>query len=170
MVKNILMYTGTFVVLLILMTVIVYQQRKGEIEQLRAEQAQMADSLAMADSLKTDSLLVDSLAMADDSTALAAQQTMAGDIPEDTGTTTLPPSVMEETAEPEEVKEYKEVAKIYEKMKPDQAAQVLSGLSDEEKANILMVMKDRQAAKILAKMDPAKASQISQLIMVMKNK
>lgn len=72
--------------------------------------------------------------------------------------------------EAEKIKEYKSISKIYEKMKPAQAAQVLSGLTDEEKANILIVMKDRQAAKIIAQMDPAMGSKISQLIINLKNK
>ena len=72
--------------------------------------------------------------------------------------------------EAEEIKEYKSIAKIYERVKPAQAAQVLSGLTDEEKANILIVMKDRQAAKIIAQMDPVMGSKISQLILNLKSK
>ena len=163
MVKQIIIYVGSFAVLLVLMTFIVYQMRIGDIEDIR-EKNVAADSLALADSLQADSTGIDSLQLRDSISTVQADS-FPGDQALEELEQFSNDGVIPEESEPEEIKEYKNVAKIYEKMKPDQAARILNGLTDEEKARILMVMKDRQSAKILALMDPANASKISQLIM-----
>ncbi len=53
------------------------------------------------------------------------------------------------------------LAKMYEAMKPDQAAPILSALDMEVIIEIMTRMKERPAAKILAEMDAGLAAQIS---------
>ena len=53
------------------------------------------------------------------------------------------------------------LAKMYEAMKPDQAAPIMSALDLEIILDIMGRMKERQAAKILASMDPGLAAQVS---------
>ena len=53
------------------------------------------------------------------------------------------------------------LSKVYEAMKPAQAAPILSSLDLDIVLPILRNMKDRQAAKILAAMNPALAAEIS---------
>lgn len=53
------------------------------------------------------------------------------------------------------------LAKMYEAMKAEDAAPILSGLDPEIVLDIMVRMKERQAAKILARMDPALAAEIS---------
>jgi len=60
-----------------------------------------------------------------------------------------------------DVKSTKQAAKIYEKMAPEEAAQILSGLNTDIVVAIISAMNDRQAAKILASMDPNIAMEIS---------
>ena len=163
MIKDILLYTGIFIALLAIMTFILYSQKKSEIEELIAERTRIADSTAVADSIaKADSvkMVQDSLYGTPESDIVPTSETDE--------TLTAEDQTQIEPEESEEIKEYKSVAKIYEKMKPAQAAQVLNGLTDDEKAHILAVMKDRQAAKILSQMDPAAAGRISRIIMSMK--
>ncbi len=53
------------------------------------------------------------------------------------------------------------LAKMYEAMKPDEAAPILGSLDPDIILEIMSRMKNRQAAKILARMDPALAAQLS---------
>ncbi|MFT5234429.1 MAG: flagellar motility protein MotE (MotC chaperone) [Candidatus Krumholzibacteriia bacterium] len=53
------------------------------------------------------------------------------------------------------------LAKMYEAMKPQQAAPILGALDMDIVLDIMSRMKERQAAKILAKMDAGFAAQIS---------
>jgi flagellar motility protein MotE (MotC chaperone) len=53
------------------------------------------------------------------------------------------------------------LAKMYEAMKPAQAAPIMQALDLEIILDIMGRMKDRQAAKILSKMDPGLAAQVS---------
>jgi len=53
------------------------------------------------------------------------------------------------------------LAKMYEAMKPQQAAPILGALDMDIVLDIMTRMKERQAAKILAKMDAGFAAQIS---------
>jgi len=53
------------------------------------------------------------------------------------------------------------LAKMYEAMKPQQAAPIISGLELEIILDIMSRMKERPAAKILAKMDAGLAAQVS---------
>ncbi|RKZ11489.1 hypothetical protein DRQ50_13520 [bacterium] len=53
------------------------------------------------------------------------------------------------------------LAKMYEAMKPAQAAPIMGALELEIVLEIMSRMKERQAAKILAKMDPGFAAQVS---------
>jgi len=50
---------------------------------------------------------------------------------------------------------------MYEAMKPQQAAPIISALDLDIILDIMSRIKDRQAAKILAKMDPGLAAQVS---------
>ncbi len=53
------------------------------------------------------------------------------------------------------------LAKMYEAMKPNQAAPIISALEMDIILDIMTRMKERQAAKILAKMDAGLAAQVS---------
>jgi flagellar motility protein MotE (MotC chaperone) len=53
------------------------------------------------------------------------------------------------------------LAKMYEAMKPQQAAPIISALELDIILDIMSRMKERQAAKILAKMDAGLAAQVS---------
>lgn len=53
------------------------------------------------------------------------------------------------------------LAKMYENMKPGQAAPILANLEMETILDILRRMKEREAARILASMEPALAAEIS---------
>lgn len=53
------------------------------------------------------------------------------------------------------------LAKMYEAMKPAQAAPIISALDMDIILDIMSRMKERPAAKILAKMDPGLAAQVS---------
>ncbi len=53
------------------------------------------------------------------------------------------------------------LAKMYEAMKPEQAAPIMGSLELEIVLEIMSRMKERPAAKILSKMDPGFAAQIS---------
>jgi len=55
----------------------------------------------------------------------------------------------------------KKLAKIYESMRPEQAAPVLAKLKDDEIINILFKMRQRNAAKIIASFDPQLAARIT---------
>lgn len=64
-----------------------------------------------------------------------------------------------------EAKKYKSQAKIYEAMKPLEAAQIIETLPDDAAAKILNAMSDnRQKGKILALLSPEKASRISDML------
>jgi len=53
------------------------------------------------------------------------------------------------------------LAKMYEAMKPDQAAPIMSSLEMDIIIEIMSRMKERSAAKVLSKMDPGLAAQVS---------
>ena len=53
------------------------------------------------------------------------------------------------------------LAKMYEAMKPAQAAPIMSALDLDIILDIMIRMKERQAAKIMANMDPGLAAQLS---------
>ncbi|MFV0439000.1 MAG: MotE family protein [Desulfopila sp.] len=61
----------------------------------------------------------------------------------------------------EEMKRTRELAKIYDKMSPDRAAQALSGLQHQLAADILANMKVKAAAKVLDQISQQKARDIS---------
>lgn len=56
------------------------------------------------------------------------------------------------------------LVRVYEKMKPKDAAKVLEGLDDEVVLGIASKMKDAPLALILAKMEPARAREITMLL------
>jgi flagellar motility protein MotE (MotC chaperone) len=55
-----------------------------------------------------------------------------------------------------------QLARVYETMKPDAAAEILSGLDVEVSTEILRRMKERAAAQVMASLDPRSAAVISQ--------
>jgi len=61
----------------------------------------------------------------------------------------------------EKEKSVVKLAKMYEAMKPAQAAPIMSSLDLDIILDIMGRMKERQAAKILARMDPGLAAQVS---------
>ncbi len=58
----------------------------------------------------------------------------------------------------------KQMAKVYEQMKPASVAAIMSTMSDSEATEILKRMKARDAAKILALMEPQRAARLSRLM------
>jgi len=55
----------------------------------------------------------------------------------------------------------RKLAKIYESMRPEQAAPILTKLKDDEIINILFKMRQRNAAKVIANFDPGLAARIT---------
>lgn len=59
---------------------------------------------------------------------------------------------------------YRLVGKIFEKIEPDTAVDILSNLSDTEKVSILISMKEGTVAEILSALDPAKSADLTRMI------
>lgn len=59
---------------------------------------------------------------------------------------------------------YRLVGKIFEKIEPDTAVDILSNLSDSEKVSILAAMKDGTVAEILSALDPAKSADLTRML------
>ncbi len=159
LIKMIIFFSFTFVVILTLMTVIlgIFYTGSGEpAENLTAS----SDTLAVADSVKQEAnaqpderqKMLDSL-----QSALAKIQAENRKLQEEVKTTVLKKT----SRKPQENRKAKEVAKIYEKMDPVEAAKILSGLKPDLAVAIIAAMKKRQAAKVLAQMEPQLAVTIS---------
>jgi flagellar protein FlbB len=59
---------------------------------------------------------------------------------------------------------YQNLAKIYEKMRPQKAAEILSQMNEKEAGKIISCMKEDLAAKVIENLDPLKAREISKYI------
>ncbi|MGQ9603166.1 MAG: MotE family protein [bacterium] len=59
---------------------------------------------------------------------------------------------------------FKQIAKVYEQMKPASVAAIMSTMSDSEVTEILRRMKARDAAKILALIEPQRAARLSKMM------
>lgn len=66
--------------------------------------------------------------------------------------------------EPESDLLYKNLASIYEKMRPQKAAEVLEQMNDKEAGMVLSYMKKEIAAKVIENLDPIRAKEISKYI------
>jgi flagellar motility protein MotE (MotC chaperone) len=55
-----------------------------------------------------------------------------------------------------------QLARVYETMKPDAAAEILSGIEVDTSTEILRRMKERSAAQVMASLEPKSAARISQ--------
>jgi flagellar motility protein MotE (MotC chaperone) len=55
-----------------------------------------------------------------------------------------------------------QLARVYETMKPDAAAEILSGIEVDTSTEIIRRMKERSAAQVMASLDPRSAARISQ--------
>lgn len=55
-----------------------------------------------------------------------------------------------------------QLARVYETMKPDAAAEILAGIDVDTSTEILRRMKERQAAQVMASLEPRSAARISQ--------
>ena len=55
-----------------------------------------------------------------------------------------------------------QVARVYETMKPDAAAEILAGIDVETSTEIIRRMKERNAAVVMASLEPQAAARISQ--------
>ena len=64
-----------------------------------------------------------------------------------------------------EKKRISKLARIYDNMKPEEAAKALDSVSLDTVVSILQKMDESNAGKILAKMDPTQAAQITQMLM-----
>ena len=61
-----------------------------------------------------------------------------------------------------ETRNIKKMAKVYDKMKPDKAAQGLKNVDEDTAVKLLSVMTERTAAKVLEAMEPTDAGKISE--------
>jgi len=160
LVKIIIFFSFTFVVILTLMTVIlgIFYSGPGEpAENLAAS----SDTLVVGDSVKQKDAkvrpdnrqnMLDSL-----HSVLAKMEAENQKLQEE-----VKKKVQKEsTRKPKENLKAREVAKIYEKMDPAEAAKILSGLKPDLAVAIIASMKKRQAAKVLALMEPQLAVTIS---------
>jgi len=55
-----------------------------------------------------------------------------------------------------------QLARVYETMKPDEAAEILSGIDVDTSTDIIRRMKERNAAGVMASLEPRAAARISQ--------
>ncbi|GAB4337323.1 MAG: hypothetical protein Kow0037_19930 [Calditrichia bacterium] len=151
LIKLILFFSLSFVVILTIMTVVLGMLQKPAPP---AEEVAVADSTAVVDSVPQanplDSLQQVLAKMEEENKKL---KEMAEKEPEP-----------EEEEQPEATKNTKEIAKIYENMPPQEAANLLTGLGTDAAAEILAKMKKRQAAKVLAAMEPQTAVEVSKKI------
>lgn len=150
--KDIIIYTLTFLALLVIMTIIGYNKEMSRIEALK--QKAIEDSIRVADSLakaKKDSIEKARL----DSIRMATLKTTESNTQAD---------ISESKDKKEPSLNFKEVAKIYEKMKPAEAAKILNNFSPEEASGILLNMKKRQAAQIISNLEPSLAAKISRIM------
>ncbi len=60
--------------------------------------------------------------------------------------------------------EVSKLAKLYDSMKPADAARVLKGLDTQLATEVLALLKPRQSAKIMAALDPSRAAELSTLL------
>lgn len=58
----------------------------------------------------------------------------------------------------------KQLAKVYEAMRPESAAEILKELDNEMVVSIIQKIKQRQAAKIMAALPPERAAKLSKLL------
>lgn len=63
-----------------------------------------------------------------------------------------------------EKKRITKLARIYDNMKPEEAAKALDSVSLDTVASILQVMDESNAGQILAKMDPVQAARVTQIL------
>lgn len=77
-------------------------------------------------------------------------------------------SALLEQHDEQEEKKLLLLVKIYENMKPDQAAQIFNSLPDERVLILLQRMKEIKSSAILASMNPSQASYLTDLILKQK--
>lgn len=160
LIKMIIFFSFTFVVILTLMTVIlgIFYSGSGE---PAGDMVASSDTLAVVDSVvqkekelqpEDPQKTVDSL-----QSLLSEMRTEKRKLEEQASVE----AKTESTPKPQSNKKAREVAKIYEKMDPAEAAKILSGLKSDMAVAIIANMKKRQAAKVLASMEPQTAVIIS---------
>ncbi len=66
----------------------------------------------------------------------------------------------------EERKRISKLARLYNEMKPQEAADVMDSLDDDMAIAILQRMDESQAAKILAKFDPDKSARLTKIMYI----
>ncbi|GEM_PF-3910978 len=167
--KSILMYILSFIVILAIMTFVVakYQMDNASLTG--------NDSTLVADSLKADSIQVDSTELKIRSaTATIRQQRRQIDSLQAILTNVLQEKQKlserlnkTETARQKQdnlefEKHTKEMAKIYENMNPEEAAAILANLKESLAVSIIAKMKKRKAAQIMQALDPQKAIALSE--------
>lgn len=164
MMKQLLLYLGTFAVILTVMTFLV-----AKFQPPVAPPA-AADSIAVATADSVEHVpgeeglpgQVAVVPQTDDGetepAAAAPPETLPGEAPAE-----VSPERQAERNERLE-KMTKEMAQIYENMTPQEAALIISNLDEEVAVRVIAKMKKRQAAKVLAAMEPFKAVQLSKLM------
>ncbi len=164
MMKPLLLYLGTFAVILTVMTFLV-----AKFQPPVAPPAAGADSTAAAAAGQVENL------PGEEAPAAQAVDPQADDAPTEPPVPTATEGMPGETSpqlSPEEQAERneklekltKEMAQIYENMAPQEAALILSNLDEEVAVRVIAKMKKRQAAKVMAAMEPFKAVQLSKLM------
>lgn len=121
---------------------------------------------AQTDSLQThmkrDSLaaLAASQASPAADTAGTSVTTQSTQTPPAAGTQQIAAPVVPVQSAQEKEEELKNIVKLYEAMKPEDAAKILGKLEDKEIRTIILHVKKKQAAKILSSFDANRAAQI----------
>lgn len=146
------------IIFAIFVFIFTYTGVKKEMQKMQTAAAQaLADSSAIAG---TDTLATDTLQTEATSQQTINELSQATDgLDQDTSTT-----------DTEEVKNYKNLAKIYEKMDPATAAKILNKFTPDDVSAILFYMKERQAAQIFSQLDPNFAVLVSQEMLKLKKK
>ncbi len=168
--KYALIFTGTFLAILTAMTFLVLQFQPPP-NSLALADSTAIDSLA-SDSLKADSLLQELQAKAALDSLLERQkflidslQNALGEKSRQSEQFAVEKSRYQEMLEEKQnlafEQKTKQMAKIYEKMKPEEAAAIIAKLDSKVAISIISKMKKRQAARVMEALDPQKAVLLS---------
>ena len=71
-------------------------------------------------------------------------------------------AALDDSVSQKRTREIKKLVKLYDSMRPGDAARVFKGLDPQLAADILTRVKARQSARILAALDPSRAAELSQ--------
>jgi flagellar protein FlbB len=160
LVKLIIIFTLSFVVLLGIMIIVVKMSRPDP----SALETVMADSAAVSGSLIDNSRTVSS---PEPVYLVDSLQVLVSQIKSEKEHLQKQLEQIQSETKPEEtvtVTNARQLAKIYENMEPQDAAMIMTTLNLNMAVEIISSMKERQAARVLSSMDPQRAAEISRKI------